>query len=409
MMDGFGADESVSIMAATNLPWDLDSAILSRFQTQILVDLPRRDMREFKVYHKLSGALDHFVKKRSDGAYPPSELQDNIPYTRENFGVKWSEPEDVLTLRSKKASLEEKVQKAQVRYGERQEELRQTQIDLNDAQVEVDKYETAWSKWGLQEKVDRRDELQDEVKKLTKQLKIIDQKMDNLKGEIESVEAQIANDLPFPGAQLWIRIYRVIAPIYYGETTDIIQLARTIAQRTGPRDTNAAWTYRVLDDVREYSPDAKCEYGMSLRDLDRVLDGGIRAMSRRALQEYAIPFPQDLIQSLDLPLFYSDFWLHISEEAASGRQDARPIAELGIKEINGKKVDLKRMVVSYDVRASDFLQAIDDRQCTINDEEYRQMKRYFVDPGSFKPDDVSTHVLPEIEFGNTNRQIIEEE
>jgi SpoVK/Ycf46/Vps4 family AAA+-type ATPase len=47
MMDGINSKENVAVVAATNYPWNLDSAILRRFDTQILIDLPKKnDIRE---------------------------------------------------------------------------------------------------------------------------------------------------------------------------------------------------------------------------------------------------------------------------------------------------------------------------------------------------------------------------
>jgi SpoVK/Ycf46/Vps4 family AAA+-type ATPase len=43
MMDGINSKENVAVVAATNYPWDLDSAILRRFDTQILIDLPKKN------------------------------------------------------------------------------------------------------------------------------------------------------------------------------------------------------------------------------------------------------------------------------------------------------------------------------------------------------------------------------
>ena len=40
MMDGIKSKPNVAVIAATNFPWKLDSAILRRFTTQILIDLP---------------------------------------------------------------------------------------------------------------------------------------------------------------------------------------------------------------------------------------------------------------------------------------------------------------------------------------------------------------------------------
>ena len=41
MMDGINSKPNVAVVAATNFPWSLDNAILRRFDTQILVDLPK--------------------------------------------------------------------------------------------------------------------------------------------------------------------------------------------------------------------------------------------------------------------------------------------------------------------------------------------------------------------------------
>ena len=47
MMDGVSSKKNVTVIAATNFPWSLDSAILRRFDTQILVNLPtEQDIEE---------------------------------------------------------------------------------------------------------------------------------------------------------------------------------------------------------------------------------------------------------------------------------------------------------------------------------------------------------------------------
>jgi hypothetical protein len=43
MMDGIKSSPNVAVVAATNYPWNLDSAILRRFDTQILFDVPTRN------------------------------------------------------------------------------------------------------------------------------------------------------------------------------------------------------------------------------------------------------------------------------------------------------------------------------------------------------------------------------
>jgi len=46
-MEGFGSDPRIAVLAATNFPKDLDDAIMRRFSTRVLVDLPDRMAREF--------------------------------------------------------------------------------------------------------------------------------------------------------------------------------------------------------------------------------------------------------------------------------------------------------------------------------------------------------------------------
>ena len=45
-------------MAATNIPWSLDSAILRRFDKKIYISLPEPDAREYLVWKKLKGLSD---------------------------------------------------------------------------------------------------------------------------------------------------------------------------------------------------------------------------------------------------------------------------------------------------------------------------------------------------------------
>jgi len=59
MMDGMQSYENVAVIAATNYPWQLDSAILRRFDTQVLLNIPTSDqiskamMIEFYSFIKL--------------------------------------------------------------------------------------------------------------------------------------------------------------------------------------------------------------------------------------------------------------------------------------------------------------------------------------------------------------------
>ena len=72
MMDGVQSFENVSVIAATNYPWKLDSAILRRFDTQILLDVP--DVNQindllnlsFSNFIKLSIKEDTSCKRFSD-------------------------------------------------------------------------------------------------------------------------------------------------------------------------------------------------------------------------------------------------------------------------------------------------------------------------------------------------------
>ncbi|XP_048360275.1 katanin p60 ATPase-containing subunit A-like 2 [Sphaerodactylus townsendi] len=53
-MDGLArSDDLVFVLAASNLPWDLDCAMLRRLEKRILVDLPSKEAREAMVQHWL--------------------------------------------------------------------------------------------------------------------------------------------------------------------------------------------------------------------------------------------------------------------------------------------------------------------------------------------------------------------
>ncbi|MBN2102136.1 MAG: ATP-binding protein [Candidatus Aenigmarchaeota archaeon] len=65
-IDGFSADKTrkVIIIAATNRPWDLDEALLSRFQKKIYVPLPDQKSREMIFELHLKGAeLDSITEE----------------------------------------------------------------------------------------------------------------------------------------------------------------------------------------------------------------------------------------------------------------------------------------------------------------------------------------------------------
>ncbi|NOX71601.1 MAG: ATP-binding protein [Candidatus Micrarchaeota archaeon] len=73
-IDGFGSDKNskVIVIAATNRPWDLDDAILSRFQKKIYVPLPDEKSRAriFEINLRgadLDGITEEGLARRSDG------------------------------------------------------------------------------------------------------------------------------------------------------------------------------------------------------------------------------------------------------------------------------------------------------------------------------------------------------
>jgi len=66
----------ITVMAATNLPWCLDSAIIRRFPIQVMVDLPDAYAREFIIRDKLNRAFSKFIPEKDFAAYAITENPD---------------------------------------------------------------------------------------------------------------------------------------------------------------------------------------------------------------------------------------------------------------------------------------------------------------------------------------------
>jgi len=69
-LEGLGSKANVSVLAATNLPWSLDSAFLRRFESKVLIGLPsKKDIKSLLEYNinqylkKLDNFINEEVKK----------------------------------------------------------------------------------------------------------------------------------------------------------------------------------------------------------------------------------------------------------------------------------------------------------------------------------------------------------
>lgn len=69
-MDGLSRSEDlVFVLAASNLPWELDYAMLRRLEKRILVDLPCKEARQAMIWHWLPPVSNSGVELRTDLEY----------------------------------------------------------------------------------------------------------------------------------------------------------------------------------------------------------------------------------------------------------------------------------------------------------------------------------------------------
>ncbi|XP_066425813.1 katanin p60 ATPase-containing subunit A-like 2 isoform X5 [Molothrus aeneus] len=86
-MDGLArSDDLVFVLAASNLPWELDSAMLRRLEKRILVDLPSEEARRVMIQHwlpplshsggvKLRAELDYSLLSQETNGYSGSDIK----------------------------------------------------------------------------------------------------------------------------------------------------------------------------------------------------------------------------------------------------------------------------------------------------------------------------------------------
>ncbi|KAF4803789.1 Katanin p60 ATPase-containing subunit A-like 2 [Turdus rufiventris] len=86
-MDGLArSDDLVFVLAASNLPWELDSAMLRRLEKRILVDLPSQEARRVMIQHwlpplsssggvKLRTDLDYNLLSQETNGYTGSDIK----------------------------------------------------------------------------------------------------------------------------------------------------------------------------------------------------------------------------------------------------------------------------------------------------------------------------------------------
>ncbi|NXS11286.1 KATL2 protein, partial [Neodrepanis coruscans] len=86
-MDGLArSDDLVFVLAASNLPWELDSAMLRRLEKRILVDLPSKEARQVMIQHwlpplsnsgsvRLTTDLDYSLLSQETDGYSGSDIK----------------------------------------------------------------------------------------------------------------------------------------------------------------------------------------------------------------------------------------------------------------------------------------------------------------------------------------------
>ena len=71
MMDGIGSKPNVSVIAATNYPWNLDSAIIRRFDTQIIIDVGNKN----DLIELLKMEVRNSLKIKSESTFCQDQLE----------------------------------------------------------------------------------------------------------------------------------------------------------------------------------------------------------------------------------------------------------------------------------------------------------------------------------------------
>jgi len=85
-MDGFGSQENVSVIAATNYPWVIDGAILRRFSSKIFVDLPDALAMEQMILESLGRAYSLPGTGKYDAIKPNGDFNYAVLETIKQFG-----------------------------------------------------------------------------------------------------------------------------------------------------------------------------------------------------------------------------------------------------------------------------------------------------------------------------------